>query len=438
MESAVESGLLSLYSLALAAVLVAGAPYWLLRMATSGRYRAGLRGRFGRVPADLKAAVAGRRVVWLHAVSVGEVFAATRLVRELEERLGDAWIIVVSTTTATGQALARERFGAQRVFWYPLDLAFALRRYLRVLRPGMLVLMESELWPRMLMECTRTGSPVAVVNARVSDRSYRRGIKVRAVWGRLLRRVTLFLAQSEEDARRLIEMGARPAAVKAVGNLKYDVHAPRESRLADHIRELAGGRSVLVAGSTVNGVEGGLTEERLVVDAWKNVIRQGIQALLVLAPRHPQRFEEVAALLGGCQVVRASSIGAGDPASGADVVLIDTIGDLASVYRVATLACIGGSLAPRGGHNPLEAARFGVPVITGPSVSNFRDVYSGLASVDGVHILAANEELEPQILKLLRDPDAAKAMGERGRLFFEQQQGATSRTVAALLGLVRP
>src|ERR1039457_6288016 len=177
---------MALYSALLMAVLVVGAPYWLARMATSGRYRAGLGQRLGRVPATLRAAVAGRQVVWVHAVSVGEVLAATRLVAELEAALGTGWVIVVSTTTATGQALARERFGAGRVFYYPLDFAWAVRAYLRVLRPKMLVLMESELWPRMLVEGGRAGIPGVVVNARVSDRSYARGLRVRAVWGKVL------------------------------------------------------------------------------------------------------------------------------------------------------------------------------------------------------------------------------------------------------------
>ena len=186
-QDVVQFVAMALYSLLLVTVLVVSAPYWLLRMVFSsksrGRYRAGLRQRLGSVPAALRAAVAGRQVVWVHAVSVGEVLAATRLVAELEAALGEGWSIVVSTTTKTGQALAKERFGGERVFYYPLDFAWAVRAYLRVLRPKLLVLMESELWPRMLVECGRMGVPVAVVNARVSDRTYARGLRVKAVWG---------------------------------------------------------------------------------------------------------------------------------------------------------------------------------------------------------------------------------------------------------------
>jgi 3-deoxy-D-manno-octulosonic-acid transferase len=476
---------MSLYSLVLMAVLVLGAPYWLARMFFTskggGRYRAGLGQRLGRVPAALRAAVAGRQVVWVHAVSVGEVLAVTRLVAELEAALGDGWVIVVSTTTATGQGLARERFGAGigdarvegpgggagaepagRVFYYPLDFAWAVRAYLRALRPRLLVLMESELWPRMLVECGRAGVPVAVVNARVSDRSFARGVRVRAVWGWVLRRVDLFLAQSEEDGRRLVAMGARAEGVRAVGNLKYDVRAARESRVAGLIREAAAGRPIVVAGSTVERMgDTHLSEEEMAIQAWEGAVRRELGALLVLAPRHPQRFGLVESVVVEFPYVRASDWGSeresnplfaknakdgppgfgdGPPGLGGarpDVVLLDTIGDLAAVYGVSDVAFVGGSLVPKGGHNSLEAARFGVPVVMGPSYENFRDVVSKMQAADGIRIVQDKDELEAVLVELLTDREAAKAMGERGRRVFEEQQGATARTVEALLGLVR-
>lgn len=484
---------MALYSLLMMAVLVVGAPYWLSRMALgartgSGRYRAGLGQRLGRVPAELREAVAGRRVVWVHAVSVGEVLAATRLVAELQAALeagwGAGWVIVVSTTTATGQALARERFGVGRVFYYPLDFAWAVRAYLRVLRPKMLVLMESELWPRMLVECGRAGIPVAVVNARVSDRSYARGLKVRAVWGRVLRRVDLFLAQSEEDARRLVGMGARAEAVRAVGNLKYDVRAPKASRVAEMIREAAAGRPIVVAGSTVDG------EDELVMTAFYNVWGAMPRVLLVIAPRHPERFEKVKQLAEDFGAVTALELLQGDAGailrqtsasegggvtyeSKTLVVVLDTIGDLASTYGIADVALVGGSLVKRGGHNPLEPAQFGVPVIMGSSYENFRDVVSKMIEAEAICIVGKDQdlypiaggndpdgmeaaerigamregagdaasrlsrELEGTLIGLLTDREAAKAMGERGRRVFEAQQGATARAVNALVAMMR-
>ncbi len=453
----VQLVVMTLYSSLLAVVLVVGAPYWLARMATSGRYRAGLGERLRRVPRELRAAVAGKQVVWVHAVSVGEVLAATRLVRELETALGAGWCIVVSTTTATGQALARERFGsvpdgsAGRVFYYPLDFGWAVRAYLRALRPKMLVLMESELWPRMLVECGRRGVPVAVVNARVSDRSYAWGVKVKAVWGQVLRRVDLFLAQSEEDGRRLVEMGAWAGAVRVAGNLKYDVRAPKASRVAELIKEAAAGRPIVVAGSTVASTERGVdSEEAQVVYGWMNgALPAG--ALLVLAPRHPERFEEAWQIAFDFPALRATDLLAGKRSGNAvqrdfpdgesldsmDVILLDTIGDLAAVYSLADVAYVGGSMMRRGGHNPLEPAQFGVPVVMGNSYENFRDVVGKMLEADGIRIIGDEVELEAAFSELLTDRDAARAMGERGRAVFEAQSGATGRAVEALVGLVR-
>ena len=314
--------------------------------------------RLGRVPAELRAAAlhGARQVVWVHAVSVGEVLAATRMVAELEAALewGEGWVIVVSTTTATGQALAKERFGAARVFYYPLDFAWAVRAYLRVLQPKLLVLMESELWPRMLVECGRAGIPVAVVNARVSDRSFARGVNVRAVWGRVLEMVGLFLAQSEEDAQRLVAMGARADAVRATGNLKYDVRAPKASRVAELIREAAAGRPIVVAGSTVHGEP--RDEDSYVIHAWEGAPRTEKNALLVLAPRHPERFQHVYEMAIEFPTLKASELLAGKRSEdaysmfteakdnhGVEIVVLDTLGDLAAVYGVAAVAFVGGA-----------------------------------------------------------------------------------------------
>jgi 3-deoxy-D-manno-octulosonic-acid transferase len=445
--------LMALYSLALLLVFVLGAPYWAFRMLTSGRYRAGLWGRLGGVPEALRRAVAGKQVVWLHAVSVGEAIAATRLVSDLEAALKDArpelqgdWIIVVSTTTATGQALARERFGRaggrtgsdgsdSRVFWYPLDFGWSVRRYVTVLRPRLLVLMESELWPRMLVECERAGVPVAVVNARVSDRSFARGVKLRRVWPHVLGKVSLFAAQTEEDAHRLAAMGARPDCVITSGNLKYDVRTPSISPMAERIREIARERKIFVAGSTVAGERGGPSEDELVIRAWKTDLLP--DALLVMAPRHPQRFDEVAGLLSGVRFQRASEIGQYDTGAGTEAVLLDTIGDLAGVYSVAAVAFIGGSLVARGGHNPLEAARFGVPVITGPFTANFREIYRKLAEADGVVTVSSVQEVGQVAARLLNNPANARAIGENGQRIYEREQGATARTVSALIELLR-
>jgi 3-deoxy-D-manno-octulosonic-acid transferase len=422
-----------IYSALLLAALVVGAPYWLLRMAMSGRYRAGLAGRLGLVPEALQSAVAGRKVIWIHAVSVGEVMAATQLIRELRAAL-PGWVIAVSTTTETGQRLARERLAESPVFYLPLDFAFVVRRYLRVLRPTMLILMESELWPNLIEQCTRSGVPMAVVNARVSDRSLPRYLRLRRLWRPLLAQISLYLAQSEENAERLLRIGAPADRVHVSGNLKYDVRAAGASALVTMLKEkLPVGSPVVVCGSTLEG------EEKMLLEAWPAVLAVEPRAVMVLAPRHPDRFSAVAGLVAGSgfAMLRASAfreqpvgIEAGS------IFLLDTIGDLAAVYSLGTLAFVGGSLVPVGGHNPLEPAQFGVPVVMGPSFENFREIVDAMLVHEAIRVVTA-DVFAAALVAMLRYQDDARALGERGRAFFEAQAGATARTVQALMRLMQ-
>jgi 3-deoxy-D-manno-octulosonic-acid transferase len=422
-----------LYSVLLLMVLVVGAPWWLVRMMTSGRYRAGLAGRLGWVPAELKAAVAGREVVWVHAVSVGEVVAATRLVEELRVALPGC-VVAVSTTTATGQALAKRKLAGSPVFYLPLDFGVVVRRYLRVLRPRMMVLMESELWPNLIGECSKTRVPVAVVNARVSDRSFPRYMRLRRLWRPLLAQVSLFLAQSKETAERLVRIGAEAERVRVTGNLKYDSRAGAVSPLVGLFREnLASDAVVVVCGSTLEG------EERLLLEAWPEIVAAEPKAVMVLAPRHPDRFAAVAGLAAGSGfgVERASEfrelpVGVGY----GDIFVLDTIGDLATMYSVAAVAFVGGSLVPMGGHNPLEAAQFAVPVVMGGSYENFREMVEKLLEAKAICLVGA-EQLAGTIAGMLVDRKAAREVGERGLGVFEAQAGATGRTVGALMEMLR-
>jgi 3-deoxy-D-manno-octulosonic-acid transferase len=466
--------LILLYSTVLTLVIAVMALRASVSFLRHPQYREGLDERFGRVRRDLAAAVAGKRVVWVHAVSVGEVLAASRLVKELGEMLGEGWEIVVSTVTHTGQTLARQRFGAERVFFTPIDFGFSVRAYLRALQPAAIVLIESGVWPRMMHECEKRSIPVVVVNARVGDRSFKRAMKMRGMWARVLRRATLWLAQSEEDARKLVEMGVPTEMVKVTGNLKYDVRAPKESRIAELIKAAAGGRPIVVAGSTVGGTnDRDPNEEEWLITIWGGRARNEADAVLVLAPRHPERFEQVwndaqsefptvraTELLAGVEGTQFSFQKRKNGDRRAEIIILDTIGDLAAVYGVADIAFVGGSLIKRGGHNPLEPAQFGVPVVIGPSYENFRDVVvkmvaaSGISITDGEaqlpdehaernklfrdSIYVMRDSLELEVMKLLKDSEAARAMGERGRRVFEEQQGATKRAVDAIVGLVKP
>jgi 3-deoxy-D-manno-octulosonic-acid transferase len=421
------------YSSLLLATLVVGAPYWLLRMATSGRYRAGLLGRLGRVPERLRAAAAGRDVIWVHAVSVGEVLAATQLIRELKAAL-PGWVVAVSTTTETGQLLATERLTESPVFYLPLDFRFTVRRYLRVLQPKMLVLMESELWPRLIYECAKGGIPVVVANARVSDRSFPRYMRLRRLWRPFLEMISLLLAQSQETAERLVKIGALAERVHVMGNLKYDVRIGSESALTEMLRKrLPVGSKVVVCGSTLEG------EEEVLLEAWRTVLAAKPSAVMVLAPRHPDRFAGVAAMVAGSNFawVRASEFRMRpDTVAAGSVFLLDTIGDLASIYGLAAVAFVGGSLVAKGGHNPLEPAQFAVPVVMGSSFENFRDVVEGMRADDAIRIVSP-EMLAETLIAMLRDTDDARALGERGRAVFEAQAGATARTVQALISLLQ-
>ncbi len=420
------------YSALLLTVLVLGAPYWLLRMATSGRYRAGLAGRLGWVPKQLRAAVTGREVVWVHAVSVGEVMAATQLIRELSAARPE-WLIAVSTTTATGQRLAKERLPGSPVFYLPLDFAFVVGRYLRVLQPKLLVLMESELWPNLILQCARAGVPMAVVNARVSDRSLPRYLRLRRLWRPLLAKISLFLAQSEETAERLVRIGAPVERVRVTGNLKYDLREGRESSLVAMLRtRLSAGAKVVVCGSTLEG------EEKILLAAWSAVLTTEPEAVMVLAPRHPDRFAAVAGMIEGSGFtgLRASEFrDQSGPVGAGGIFLLDTIGDLAAMYSLGAVAFVGGSLVAAGGHNPLEPARFAVPVLMGSSFENFREIVCVLQVHNAIRIVST-EGFAETLVAMLHHIDEAQAMGRRGREVFDAQAGATARTVQALTALL--
>ena len=372
-------------------------------------------------------------MIWLHAVSVGEVVAATELIREMRKALPD-WVIAVSTTTETGQKLARERLGGESpVFYLPLDFAVLARRYLKALHPELLVLMESELWPNLMKECANAGIPIAVINARISDRSFPRYRRLKGLWTPLLKHVSLFLAQSEETASRLIQIGAPAERVHTSGNLKYDIRATDETAMTVLLREkIPVGTKVLVAGSTLEG------EEKMLLEAWTKVLEITPGAVLILAPRRTERFDIVGGLVeaAGFDVVRAGKLQPGEVALGQEgVILLDTIGDLASVYSLGTAAFVGGSLVPMGGHNPLEPARFGVPVIMGESWENFREIIASMQAAKAVHIIAA-PDLANAITEMLTNEDRAKEMGRRGQAVFTAQAGATRRTLDALVGLL--
>ena len=420
-----------LYSVALAVGMVASLPYWLFQMVRHGKYRKGLTERLGRVPMRLRLPGQQESVIWVHAVSVGEVFAVAGLVEELQRRFPQHRIFI-STTTDTGQALARQRFGEASVFYFPMDFAFAVRPYLRALRPEMVVIAETEFWPNVMRLAHASGARIAVVNARISDRSWPRYRRFRGLLRRLLANVDLFLAQTQEDAARLQDIGANPERVRVTGNLKFDIPLPDPPAIVESLRRsiaAAGAGPVLVCGSTVEG------EESLLLKAFENLLVQYPQAVMILAARHPERFGAVAALLERMSVrFCRRSLWDGQPLAGG-VLLLDTIGELAALYALADIAFVGGSLVPRGGHNIIEPAQHGVATVVGNHTENFRDIVSLFQSRDAVRIVGP-AELPLVLLELLANDKERRALGQWAAETMRSQIGATARTADELQELL--
>ena len=417
------------YSTLLALVLVLGTPYWLFEMLRHGKYRKGLSERLGRVPERVRES----RIpsIWVHAVSVGEVLAVGGLVQRLRLEFPQHRV-VLSTTTDTGQKLAAARFGADNVFYFPFDFAFSVRTWVRALRPEMIVIAETEFWPNLLRIAHQSGARIAIVNARISDRSLPGYKRWRMLLHTVLSTVDLFLAQTSEDARRLVEIGAPADRIAVGGNLKYDVPpaAPPAivSRLGKAMKE-SGAGPVLVCGSTVDG------EELLLMGAFKNVLATHPAAVMLLAPRHPERFGEVAGLLGELNVrFWRRSLWNGGALNGG-VLLIDSIGELSSLYALADIAFVGGSLVPRGGHNIIEPAQHGVAILVGNHTENFRDIVGLFQSRDAVRV-AGPAELPLAFMELLANETARRALGRCAAETLESQRGATQLTVTKLKELL--
>jgi 3-deoxy-D-manno-octulosonic-acid transferase len=442
-----------LYSFALTLAVLLGSPAWIYKMLRHGKYRAGLRERLGRVPARVRQGPTGD-CIWIHAVSVGEALAITRLVEELKSAF-PGWRIVVSTTTTTGQNLARERFGAENVFYFPLDFGFCIRPYLRALKPRLVIMAETEFWPNFLRLAKTSGARVAVVNARISDRSLPGYQRWRGLLAKILRNVDLFLAQSDEDQRRLIAIGAEASRVRVSGNLKFDVTPPQKLSIVEQLRAAiirGGGGPVIVAGSTVGN------EEFVLLGAFQVLLREFPTAVLVLAPRHPERFDEVWNLLPGFGTekedlptlpgllrfdrARRSSADLATLKLRGAVLLLDTIGELAAMYDLADVAIVGGSFERRGGHNILEPAHFGKAIVIGPHSQNFRDIVAIFQRADAVRIAHAYREgdvkgdLSDVLASLLRDQTQREQLGTRAAQVLASQRGASRRTADALKQLL--
>jgi 3-deoxy-D-manno-octulosonic-acid transferase len=416
-----------LYSLGLALAFLVTLPYFAWKGRRSGKYIRSFRERLGRLPPGLDAG--GRPCLWVHAVSVGEVLAARELVGALKSRL-PGYGVFVSTTTETGQAVARRSLPqADGLFFAPFDWPGPVRAVLSRLRPRMMVLVETELWPHMIREARRSGARVAVVNGRLSPRSFPRYRLVRGLLKTVLREVDLFLMQSEPHADRARRIGAPPERVHVSGNLKFDsLQDPQPS--AALVRLIPPGRPLWIAGSTVAG------EEELVLKAFLEVLDQVPDLRLLIAPRHPERFAALPALVEarGLRCARRTAL------QGAwrdePVLALDTLGELAQAYPLATVVFVGGSLVPSGGHNVLEPAAAGKAVIVGPHMENFQEIADEFRGEGALVQVGDAAGLAREVVRLLQDPPGREDLGRRARALVDRNRGALQRTVDALAGLL--
>ncbi|MEM9558312.1 MAG: glycosyltransferase N-terminal domain-containing protein [Acidobacteriota bacterium] len=429
------------YQLALGAGLVAAAPTLVLRGRGVGHYLPTLRHRLTLAPRS----TSDMPRLWIHAVSVGEVGVAAVLLRALDASLeasteGATLPVVVTTVTPTGQEQARAAFAerpATRIDYLPFDLGPLVERFLERHRPAALVLVEGDYWPLVLHKARHRGLPVAAINARVSDRAFARQRSIGRINRLFYAGVDRFGTQTAEDRDRLVELGAASESIDVTGNLKFDAPAPSpRPELEALVRGLADGRPVLVAGSTMDG------EEDAVLDAYLGLRARGHEALLVLAPRHPERFDGVAARLAerDVSILRRSQSASGEPPrdAPADVLLLDTLGELAVAYAYATAAFVGGTLVATGGHNPLEPARFGVATAVGPSMVNFQAIAEQFDRADAWGRVTSSDELAELWARWLASPDEASAVGARARALVDAGRGAAARSVELLRPLLTP
>jgi 3-deoxy-D-manno-octulosonic-acid transferase len=435
----------------LAALLLV--PYWLVQGLRNGKYLSNLGERLGfSFPALAKLPANSTGAIWIHAVSVGEALSGITLARRLKEAYPHRTVIV-STTTQTGQALARERMPfADAIIYFPLDWAFCVRRALEAVRPSVVLVLETEIWPNFLREAGRRKIPVLFVSGRISDRSFARyqrylgvfGFFLRPFLGNALSNASAFLMQSEKDAERVRALGAPADRVLVSGNLKYDLELPAPTPLSNWLAaelKRSGRSPIIVAGSVV------AAEEPHALIAFGTLQGEYPKALLVLAPRKPECFDEAAEFIDEShrKFIRRSQLPIAGPSqsqavqpdsstipSDVTVLLIDSIGELASLYALADGAFVGGSLVSSGGHNILEPAAFGKIPVFGPSMENFSEMASRFVSAGAAIQVESPEDAGVAWIELFRDPERMKKMGETARHLVADSRGATDRAVAEI------
>jgi 3-deoxy-D-manno-octulosonic-acid transferase len=427
-----------LYSVATLIALVALSPYFLYQALRHKKYVGSLGQRLGYLPVALN--LDGEPSIWIHAVSVGEVLSTRPVIEELRKRY-PLLRLFLSTTTRSGQQLARRSItDVDGIFYFPFDWPFTVRRTLAIVRPKLFVMVENEIWPTMLRECRRRGVKTIVINGRISARSFPRYRLIRPFFKRVLADIDRFCVQGEETAGRLVSLGAERSRLTITGSLKFDAldATPLPGRGPARVLRffrMSPNRPVLIAGSTMRG------EDEAIIRAFNRVRTTpgGANVLLIIAARHPERFDEVERLCKseGLATVRRSELPI-DAEPRADAVILDTIGELAHLYQIATAVFVGGSLVPAGGHNILEPALYGKSIVFGPHMENFNEIAETFLTNRAAIQVHSPRELETAIVGLLGDPVRRARLGAAARALIETNRGAKDRTLAVIADLLPP
>ncbi|RLB66923.1 MAG: 3-deoxy-D-manno-octulosonic acid transferase [Deltaproteobacteria bacterium] len=407
-------------------------PYYLYRGVRYGKTRRGIRERLGAYAQDLLLLLEGRQVIWVHAVSVGETRAAIPLLKAVRERYPEA-LLLLSNVTETGRAIATDVSEIDAYIFFPFDLSWIVRKALKIIRPSIIILVETEIWPNFVLEARRQNIPLVLVNGRISDRSFPRYRMAGRLLEPVLDSISDYCMQSEQDSRRIRHLGAAEGRVRVTGNLKFDMQPPSidDTNLESLKSELklSTNACVWVAGSTHDG------EETQLVDVYQKLRKVCPDLLLVLVPRHPERCRQVYDELtkAGLIVTLRSTLATMNRAlQPGEVMVVDTLGEMLKLYALSDLVFVGGSLVPVGGHNVLEASLMEKPVLFGPYMQNFKEIARLLRAAHGGLQVKDSADLYRQMKLLLENPTEGERIGDNGRHLLQENQGATEKTLMVI------
>ena len=418
-----------IYNILLFSITFLALPFILFAMLSTKKYRSGLSQKVGFVPVSILSKLSGERPVWIHAVSVGEVMTTIPLIRKLKKKYPDQKI-VLSTVTVTGNYTATlNAKEADAVIYFPFDYPFIVKRVIRTINPKLFITLETELWPNFLRALKRNHIPSVVISGRISKNSYPRYRWTRFFFSKVLANIDAFYMQTDVDARRIVDIGAPRDRVVTVGNLKFDqslpIVTPEEKAEFYKMLYVNEGQKIFIAGSTHRG------EEDIMLSIFKTLRKSHPDLILILAPRHPERFNEVAQLITryGLRDIRRTTLTRQAQTNPYDVMLLDTIGELSKLYSIGTIIFVGGSLVPIGGHNVLEPAVHKKAVLFGPHMDNFLEISSHLINNGGGLQVHTTEELLNHAQKLLSDDSLRNDLGEKAFEIISPNQGAIEKAM---------